>query len=252
MVQVIKAAEKESVQQPKLYCFPSLLFSKNAVPARLRSLEHRFEKVELGNSRSLKEFGAPGHVVEVETACKHPCQSTETIGGCTPADSIACEQSDVNVSDRRKMESVLAVFQKAVCELEQLREQVAENSEKAILALAMAVARKVVQSEVENNPDLTLATIRKALQKIKNTDKVCIKVNPEDLQKVRNARNSISDVSGQQVHLSVEADDRVSRGGCILETDMGDFDARLESQVQVIEEAFFAPRQSILEENPGS
>ena len=34
----------------------------------------------------------------------------------------------------------------------------------------------------------------------------------------------------------VEEDDRLTRGGCIIETSLGDIDARIQTQLQMIEE----------------
>ncbi|MCK5205137.1 MAG: hypothetical protein KAR15_14740 [Desulfobacterales bacterium] len=35
-----------------------------------------------------------------------------------------------------------------------------------------------------------------------------------------------------------EAEDSIQSGGCLIETDMGDIDARIEKQFQAIEESF--------------
>jgi flagellar biosynthesis/type III secretory pathway protein FliH len=45
------------------------------------------------------------------------------------------------------------------------------------------------------------------------------------------------------LHLEPRADDRVSRGGCILETPLGIVDARLEVQLAALERALGQVRE---------
>jgi flagellar biosynthesis/type III secretory pathway protein FliH len=203
-----------------------------------------FKKVNLGKPKAANGNGSKTKKPMGKILCDLP--KTGEAPSLSLPEKTNPEPNDV--PQRHGLDSVIESFRKAVCDLQQAKRQMMESSEKAVLSLAMAIAKKVVQSEIEHNPDLTLAIIRKTLQKIKNTDKLCIKVNPNDLQKVRNSKNALLEVSGQEVQISIEPENTVSRGGCLIETDMGDFDARLESQIQLVEQAILLPSENILSE----
>ncbi len=39
-------------------------------------------------------------------------------------------------------------------------------------------------------------------------------------------------------HVTLEAAENIQSGGCIIETDLGEIDARIEKQLQAVEESF--------------
>ena len=48
----------------------------------------------------------------------------------------------------------------------------------------------------------------------------------------------LSDVIGNIDNVSLEAADNIQSGGCIIETNMGEIDARIENQIHAVEESF--------------
>jgi flagellar biosynthesis/type III secretory pathway protein FliH len=54
------------------------------------------------------------------------------------------------------------------------------------------------------------------------------------------SRLPLSDPAGQanNIRIRLEADETISSGGCIIETESGDVDARIETQLDIIKAAF--------------
>jgi type III secretion system HrpE/YscL family protein len=66
---------------------------------------------------------------------------------------------------------------------------------------------------------------------------VCLRVHPEDLPALEPRRAGLLGRLGAGAVLTFAADDRVGRGGCVVETPVGRVDARLETQIAALERA---------------
>jgi flagellar biosynthesis/type III secretory pathway protein FliH len=73
---------------------------------------------------------------------------------------------------------------------------------------------------------------------VENPGKIKIKLNPEDLRFINNTKSQLSQFLHNVDNIRFEAADTIQSGGCLIETDGGDIDARIEKQFQAIEETF--------------
>ena len=81
---------------------------------------------------------------------------------------------------------------------------------------------------------------REALARVDNPGKIKIKLNPDDLKFINDTQSQIARFLQNFDHIRFEAEDSIQSGGCLIETDRGDIDARIEKQFEAIEEAFQA------------
>jgi flagellar assembly protein FliH len=73
---------------------------------------------------------------------------------------------------------------------------------------------------------------------VENPGKIKVKLNPADLQFIQDTKSQLSHFLDDVDSIRFEAEDSIQSGGCLIETDMGDIDARIETQLQAIEESF--------------
>lgn len=109
--------------------------------------------------------------------------------------------------------------------------------ETPILELVMEIARKVIREELRTHPDHIIALIRDALRRIKGFGTVRVWVNPADLERVRQNRVSLLGVLDGVENLEIVEDRRVEAGSCRIETEQGTYDARICTQLEMIEGA---------------
>ena len=116
------------------------------------------------------------------------------------------------------------------------RQELLQNSERAVVRLATEVARKIIQHEISLDPSLVARVVRSAIEKVNATDLIRVRVNPQDLEALRNyiKESSHPKASGWEF----EADPDVEPGGCIIDTRVGILDAQLDVQLKEIEESF--------------
>jgi flagellar assembly protein FliH len=117
-------------------------------------------------------------------------------------------------------------------DLMRVRTEMIRHTEKQMVQLALAVARRVVHREVAINTDTLMAMMRVALERLSDAAKVTVRLNPVDHQSI--AAGAGGAPGG---HVTFAADPRVARGGCKVESEYGDIDAGVDAQIQEIARA---------------
>ncbi len=125
-------------------------------------------------------------------------------------------------------------FSAALEELSQLRESILKNSSDDMLRLVLAIVEQVIPCAVSLNPEIIHHTIVKALQASVDSDVYHVKVHPDDLAMVVEKKPlMLASISGLK-NITVEPDESISRGGCLVESELGEVDATIESQLEEI------------------
>ncbi len=123
-------------------------------------------------------------------------------------------------------------------QLENIRKEIHQEIEKEVAQLALSIARKIVCHEVKTTQEIVTCVAREALSRVDNPAKIKIKLNPDDLQFIKDTQSQFSHFLDHVDNIRFEADQSIQSGGCLIETDRGDIDARIEKQFQAIEESF--------------
>jgi flagellar assembly protein FliH len=117
----------------------------------------------------------------------------------------------------QQLSQALAAVRSAAQELALARERETEVAADEVVHLAVAVAGKIVRREIRRDDDYVVRLVRRCLRHIPMPAKVLVRLNPEDVAAVAAAREAFAlDESSHQV--AFEADRRVERGGCVVET----------------------------------
>jgi flagellar assembly protein FliH len=103
-----------------------------------------------------------------------------------------------------------------------------DQVEKALVALAMSVARQVVYRELRTDPELVVTAVRKALAVVPvGMRDVRLHLHPDDARLVRELLPAAAEENGWQI---VE-DHLHERGGCRISTQNSQVDATLEARL---------------------
>jgi flagellar assembly protein FliH len=118
--------------------------------------------------------------------------------------------------------------------LEGLRSDLFNRSRDDLVRLVMLIAEQVIHDELKNREDAILNCVTKALDEAMPTQEHHVRVNPGDLDKVNeNKPLFLSRINGLK-HITVEGDESVSPGGCVVESDVGEVDATVETKLREI------------------
>ncbi len=137
-----------------------------------------------------------------------------------------------------KIEPLISSIKEALIQLDAIREETYQQIEKEVVDLALAIAKKIICREISIDPETVVCVAKEALAKIDDPGEIKIKMNPSDLQFINETKYQLSNLIADVNHVSFEAEENIQSGGCIIETELGEIDARIEKQLQAIEESF--------------
>jgi len=122
----------------------------------------------------------------------------------------------------------------AVEQLDRDREELLRSMEVESAKLAMAIASKLVFRECKTSKDVVCRIAKEATKQVMLKSVVSIRVNPQDEEQIRDSY--VANLGNEGKHIKVTGDPEITRGGCIVETDLGSIDATIVSQWRQIAE----------------
>ena len=137
----------------------------------------------------------------------------------------------------KKVDAVMKRYAEAILEVGKLRSSLYPQVEREVVRLALEVARKIVHREIQADPDIIQTLVRVALSHVAEKSAVTVRLNPVDYNYLLEQRAELSQAEGRDIVLL--ADKSVERGGCLIQTECGDIDARIEEKFREVEQAFF-------------
>lgn len=127
----------------------------------------------------------------------------------------------------KRADAMLRRVAQTIDELTGLRATIARETERQMVDLALALARRVVDRELTLAPDLVAAMAHVALERLGEQTPATIRLNPADYSVVIAERGE----QWEGTHVSVVPDPAVTRGGCLVESDFGVVDASVDAQL---------------------
>ena len=106
--------------------------------------------------------------------------------------------------------------------------------------MALAISRKIVCHEITSNKEIILGIVKAAIKKTVDHEEIKIRISPSDLQVLKNARVELSNLVDNIQGVTIEEDETILHGGCVIETASGEIDARIDKQLEAVEEAFMS------------
>lgn len=133
-----------------------------------------------------------------------------------------------------------AAIEAVVAQVEAERKRLWAEAETQIIGFALEMAQKVVKEDAQINREIAVSVIRNALRRVVDRESIRIRVNAQDLENIRAGRDDLLLFIDGIRHLEIVEDRRVGPGGCVVETNEGTIDARIETQFREIEKAMQA------------
>ncbi|PKL83958.1 MAG: hypothetical protein CVV24_02265 [Ignavibacteriae bacterium HGW-Ignavibacteriae-3] len=101
--------------------------------------------------------------------------------------------------------------------------------EKLVIETAFEISKKIIQREMSNETVIN-ENVKKAINKVMGANEVRLKLNPLDVEKLNEESKNLIH-AGSFNKIKIEPDDRIEQGGCLIETEIGNVDARISTQL---------------------
>jgi len=132
-----------------------------------------------------------------------------------------------------KIKSLIEEYKKSLSSLNSLREKIYEEAQSEMILIVKEALKKIVAAEIKSSEEFILNVIKETIKNVVETKKIVIKVSPEDYRYLTENRDKVdSSLSGKEIEL-VE-DPAITRGGCIIQTDMGEIDSTVETKLEEV------------------
>ena len=115
------------------------------------------------------------------------------------------------------------------------KQEVFEYIAPDILEISVDIAQKIIKKEIEQDPQVLFNTIVDVLKTLsKEETKVTLRVNPAEVNEVKQAVPELLNLAGIDTKVVVLSDEEINEGGCMVTTTNGIVDATIDSRIELV------------------
>jgi flagellar assembly protein FliH len=158
--------------------------------------------------------------------------------GRADALKIARQNADAKANQEleERLKSLLPALAAATAEIQHSRATWRRHWEERAVHLAVAIAERIVRREIGRSPEIALDLIRESLELAAGAGRIVLRLSPRDYETLGERAKTIAADMGRSLPIEIVADPSIAPGGCLVITDLGEIDHRIQSQLARIEE----------------
>jgi flagellar assembly protein FliH len=107
-------------------------------------------------------------------------------------------------------------------------------SEAELLGLAVAIAEKIIGTALQLDPAIQLQLVKTALAQVATASVITMKINPEDGPWFKENVTQLEAWFKEPKQIEINEDASIARGNIYLQTEHGNVDSRIKSQLELI------------------
>lgn len=115
-----------------------------------------------------------------------------------------------------------------------LRRKLLVDMEPEIVRLSWEIAKRVVGEELKTNREVIVGVVRSSLYTLQERDEILIRVNPSEYETVKAHQSEFEAMIEGLRKFTVQPDGAIEPGSCAIETNLGNVDARIDTQFEAI------------------
>ncbi|MDR0311847.1 MAG: hypothetical protein LBJ21_09695 [Acidobacteriota bacterium] len=136
-----------------------------------------------------------------------------------------------------RIEEMTKVYAGSLAEVAALKDTLRVQVEEEVVRLALAVARKIIHREIQIDHTIIHTLVRVALERVAGKSAVVVRLSPVDYEYMTREHGDMSKKAGREIVF--ESDNTLTQGSCMIQTETGDIDARIEEEFHEVESLFF-------------
>ena len=136
-----------------------------------------------------------------------------------------------------RIEEMTGRYAAALTEVAAFKDTLRAQVEEEVVRLALAVAKKIVHREIHIDPTIIHTLVRVALERVSGKSAVIVRLNPVDYKYMTDSHKDMAQAEGREIRF--ESDNSLTQGDCVIQTEAGDIDARIEEEFNEVENSFF-------------
>jgi flagellar assembly protein FliH len=154
----------------------------------------------------------------------------ETIEFAAREKGLQFAQNSIDTEVSAQVNQMRTEFTETIEKIAGLQAEITAGAEIQLVELALEIAKKLVLREISIDREIALTLVKVSLKRLNSRATAKVLLNPDDFAFVGSHREKL-DFHGS---LEIIEDRSISVGGCLIQTETGDIDARIESQFDEI------------------
>jgi flagellar assembly protein FliH len=168
------------------------------------------------------------------------------------AEGLGKAESDVRSEYEGKFSGAVSLLEGMARELSGSRERLAASHAPQLIRLWEMMLGRMLQTMVEMDADVTKRIVGTLLRRISDRERIVVYLNPADAAMIQESKDQLMDSIRGVKFFEFMSDDHVDRGSCLIETNLGIYDARWKTQLeQVSSEVQSLLVESMAADEPG-
>lgn len=140
-------------------------------------------------------------------------------------------EAELEATYRGRFDEALTLLEAIHRHLEASFSELEQALEPRLVRLWNLTLSRLLAREVALDEDPLIPLLREVLLRTSDRERVIVYLHPQDLEHVGRAREVLGDILRGTEHLDFRGDDHVDRGSCLVETNLGVYDARFRTQL---------------------
>ena len=128
----------------------------------------------------------------------------------------------------KKAEVIICQLENLVKELENIKERYILENDKKIIALSLAIARKIIEKEIKEDPQTLLNMLHNAIKKIERQERIKITINPTMQEVIERFKRGVLELYPK---ITVDIDPNVSKDFIKIESDTEEIIVNIEEEL---------------------
>jgi flagellar assembly protein FliH len=147
----------------------------------------------------------------------------------------------------RGLVNVFKGLRTAAEDIERLREKVLRDSEDDMLDLVVAIARRIILRESQEDRQVVLRVIRAAIASMNDIDDLVVRIHPDDYALLTTSQSEALKRELATIRFTLKPDSSIHIGSCQVDAELGTVDAGFEAQ---LEEIYRRLKEAAADQNP--
>ena len=128
-------------------------------------------------------------------------------------------------------------FEELLSNMQNIKTEMVKMNEGHFVQFALHLASRLTYSESTARPSVLIELIQQLIELERQDEKIVIRLNPDQLSLIESVKKELrvqKTTVDTSVNITLEPDHEISTGGCIIQTNYSEIDARIEERIKVL------------------
>ncbi|MDR1484688.1 MAG: hypothetical protein LBT09_07675 [Planctomycetaceae bacterium] len=145
-------------------------------------------------------------------------------------------RNEASVQLGAQLETLLPAVKTMIERIETARQSFLQLWEQSVIRFSVLIAERAISRELPNMFDIPLSLVRESLELGTGSTSMKVRLHPDDFESLKPQIDLLVDELSVAAQTCIVSDEKIARGGCVLETALGVIDNQIKSRLERIEQ----------------